>query len=277
MRWIIGDIHGMLRPLRNLVDTVLKHDPQARFIFAGDYVNRGPDAKGVIEYLMGMANAVFLRGNHDDIFDQILHGTCYADNATRGDRLAAFGWFMKYGLDSTLLSYGIDVGYLYKTVDDPTADKLQRIIDWVPQSHRDFIRNLPPAYEDEEIFVVHGKWDPDEPCTKPGIAERLAADPSLRHRLLWGRFTENELIRAKAWDRTGFFGHTPVSNYHASYRTPGAAVRGMVDRPNMIPLGGPRIVLLDTAAALGEDGRLTAFSVETHSYLQTDHFGKVLE
>ena len=277
MRWIIGDIHGMLRPLRTLIEAVRNKDTDPRFIFAGDYVNRGSDAKGVIELLLSLKNAFFIRGNHDDIFDQVLHNVCYAENATRGDRLAAFVWFMKYGLDSTLFSYGIDVSFLYKAVDDPTSEKLQRIVEWVPQNHRDFIRNLLPAYEDDDLFVVHGKWDPDEMTTKPGITARLEADPGLRHRLLWGRFTEDEINRTKAWGRTGFFGHTPVSNYNASYRTPGGLLRGNVDRPNMIPVTGKAIVLLDTAAALGEDGRLTAYCPDTKSYLQTDHFGALVK
>src|ERR1700712_5229298 len=112
MRWIVGDIHGMLHPLATLVAQVQRVDSAARFIFVGDYVNRGPDSKGVIDLLLTLDNAAFIRGNHDDIFDLVINGQCYADNATRGDRVAAFHWFMKYGLDNTLLSYGCDHGLL---------------------------------------------------------------------------------------------------------------------------------------------------------------------
>ena len=44
MRWVVGDIHGMLRPLRALVDAVTQRDAAARLLFVGDYVNRGPDS-----------------------------------------------------------------------------------------------------------------------------------------------------------------------------------------------------------------------------------------
>jgi hypothetical protein len=45
----------------------------------------------------------------------------------------------------------------------------------------------------------------------------------------------------------------------------------------MIPVVGPRIVLLDTACALGTFGRLTAYCVEAESILQVDHFGKMVQ
>src|SRR6266700_1770784 len=112
MRWIIGDVHGMLRPLVTLVNQVRKIDPQGRLIFVGDYVNRGPDARGVIDYLLELKDADFIRGNHDDIFDLVVNGQCYAENAAHDDRIAAFQWFMKYGLDNTLLSYDCDYALL---------------------------------------------------------------------------------------------------------------------------------------------------------------------
>ncbi len=86
MRWIIGDIHGMLRPLQGLLREVARRDPWAHLLFVGDYVNRGPDARGVIEQLVTLRNAHYLRGNHDDVFDLILHGTCYAPTRRRTTR-----------------------------------------------------------------------------------------------------------------------------------------------------------------------------------------------
>jgi len=279
MRWVIGDIHGMLRPLQTLLEAVRARDPAPRLIFAGDYVNRGPDARSVIDLLLSLPNAAFIRGNHDDIFDEILHGEYYADNATRGDRTAAFSWFMKYGMDRTFLSYGADFGYLQRLAVNPTIDGLDRLAAWVPASHRQFIRNLPPAYEEEDFFVVHGKWDPDEPDRKPGVSERLADHPHYRHRLLWGRFTDEEVDRPKAWERTGIFGHTPVSNYRAAHRPLAMAQMtqgndGARRGPLMVPVMGERMVLLDTAAALGTDGRLTAYCVDDETHLQADHFGR---
>src|SRR5438128_3922308 len=112
MRWIIGDIHGMLRPLEALVEAVEKADAKRQLLFVGDYVNRGPDSKGVIDLLLSLNGAKFVRGNHDDIFDQVLNGKSYAGNASNGDRMVAFQWFMEHGLDTTFTSYGVDYSIL---------------------------------------------------------------------------------------------------------------------------------------------------------------------
>ena len=271
MRWIIGDIHGMLRPLSTLLAEVQRFDAESQLIFVGDYINRGPQARGVIDYLLTLTNASFIRGNHDDIFDLVINGQSYAENDARGSRVDAFLWFMKYGLDSTMLSYDCDYAFLESLTDRCTAALLDQLAEVVPAAHRAFIRNLPAVYEAEEFFVVHGKWSPDELAEAPSVTARLEKQPSLRHGILWDRFSDEEIYRTKAWQRTGFFGHTPVSFYHAGQRgRRGAAA------PGMVPIVGQKMVLLDTAAALGQDGRLTAYCVEDGSYIQVDHFGKLL-
>ena len=269
MRWIIGDIHGMLRPLVTLVTQVRRVDPAAKLLFVGDYVNRGPNSHGVIQFLLGLSNAHFIRGNHDDIFDLVVNGQCYAENAAGQDRVAAFHWFMKYGLDSTLLSYGCDIDMLEQLNNECTGSDLDQLVHCVPPEHRQFIRNLPAAYEDSDLFIVHGKWDPDEPADDPGIAQRLEQQPKLRHRLLWGRFSEAEVARTKAWRRTGYFGHTPVSYYAPS---PATTASG----PHMVPVAGNKMVLVDTAAALGESGRLSALCPDNGALVQADHFGNLV-
>ena len=271
MRWIIGDIHGMLRPLITLVTEVRRHDPDSRLIFVGDYVNRGPDARGVIDFLLKLSNATFLRGNHDDIFDLVVNGECYADNAARGDRVSAFLWFMKYGLDSTLLSYECEFAFLDALTERCNAGLLDRLAQGIPASHLQFIRQLPAVYDDEDIFVAHGKWDPDELAESPNLTVRLERQPHRRHQLLWGRYTEDEIPRTKAWRRTGYFGHTPVSFYAASLRS-----QRQTAEPEMIPVIGQKMVLVDTAAALGEDGRLSVFCPDDGSFIQADHFGKLV-
>jgi len=272
MNWIIGDVHGMIRPLLTLLRAVETADALPRFIFAGDIVNRGADSREVVELLMSLPNAAFVRGNHDDIFDQVLNNQCYSDNATRGDRIAAFQWFMKYGLDRTLMSYGADIMYLQKLALDPTEDALQRLVDWVPPAHRQFMRQIPPVYETSDFFVVHGKWDPDDLSEDPPLAQRLQTNPRTRHRLLWGRYTDEEIGRLKAWRRTGYFGHTAVSFYSAAYQG-----KPFGRQPLMLPIMGNKMVLVDTAAALGVDGRLTAFCHESRQFVQAGHFGQLLD
>ena len=269
MRWIVGDIHGMLRCLQPLVERVNQLDAGAQFIFAGDYVNRGPQSKEVIDFLLDMTNARFIRGNHDDIFDMVINGTCYAEVATNNDRVAAFKWFMNFGLDETLLSYGVDPIDLNCLMDECSIADLDKLGMGIPQRHRDFIRNLPPIIEEDDIFVVHGKWDPDELAEAPSISAKIEKNSLLRHPLLWGRYETGQVGRLKAWRRTGFFGHTPVSHYESLMRS-----QQQTDRLQMLPIVGANMVLLDTAAALGLDGRLTAMCVETREFVQVDHFGR---
>ncbi len=67
MIWAIGDIHGCLRELESLIELI---DPTEndKFIFTGDYIDRGPDSKGVVDFLIDLSkrtNCIFLRGNHE--------------------------------------------------------------------------------------------------------------------------------------------------------------------------------------------------------------------
>jgi hypothetical protein len=96
----------------------------------------------------------------------------------------------------------------------------------------------------------------------------LDQEPQLRHRLLWGRYSDEEVEGAKGWRRTGYFGHTPVYAYAASQRT-GELL--------MLPIAGPKIVLVDTGGALNKSGRLTAFCAEERTFIQVDHHAKLIE
>jgi serine/threonine protein phosphatase 1 len=266
MRWIIGDVHGMHKPLEALLAAIQKADVSPRFIFVGDYVNRGPDSKKVVDLLLTLANATFLRGNHDDIFDELLNNHSYAANASNGDRLVACHWFMQHGLESTMTSYGVPPAEVRFLRENPSESRLFSALSLVPQSHRAFFLNLEPVVEEDDLFVAHGKWDSDDLAEAPSIAEKLQADPPRRQRLLWGRFDLQEILRLKAWRRTGYFGHTPVDAY------PELQLRGKM----YCPIVGNKIVLLDTAAALKSAGRLTGFCHEMRSFIQVDRMGKVV-
>jgi serine/threonine protein phosphatase 1 len=265
MRWVIGDIHGMFRPLGTLLNAIEKQDKKAELLFCGDYVNRGPDSKLVLELLISLRNARFVRGNHDDIFDLILHNECYAENAASGSPTKAFQWFIDYGLDTTFHSYGADWDWLHALAHKPTKQKIASLAESVPPEHRAFVRSLPPVIEFDDIFIAHGKWAIGQKTEAPNLETMLSGSKQLRQTLLWGRYEDAEVHAEKPWRRRGFFGHTPVFTYKITH-----------EEGRMIPVVGPRIVLLDTACALGTFGRLTAYCVEEESILQVDHFGKMV-
>jgi calcineurin-like phosphoesterase family protein len=70
--YAIGDIHGSLDKLRNLLARC-EHDAAGapmRLVFVGDYIDRGPDSRGVIEHVMALQerladSVVALMGNHE--------------------------------------------------------------------------------------------------------------------------------------------------------------------------------------------------------------------
>ena len=264
MRWIVGDIHGLLRPLRALLGAVRAADPAAQFLFVGDYVNRGPDAKGVLDLLTALPGARFVRGNHDDVLDLILNGRCYDPHPDAQDPVLAFTWFVRHGLRDTLHSYGVDDIDIDGVLRRPSLAGVIRLFEPVPLAHRAFLRNLPAVIEEDTFFVLHAQWNVDDPDQNPSIAEALVAETWLRHQVLWGRYGP-EVSRVKRWRRTGYFGHTPVENYPMSLRT-----------ADNVPIRGPGIVLLDTAAALSPRGRLSAVCADSGRLIQVDRVGEVV-
>lgn len=261
MRWIIGDIHGMYLPLVTLLEEIEKRDRQAELIFCGDYINRGPDSRRVMDLLLKLRNARFCRGNHDDAFDLLLSGTCFAPSAAVSGVVTTFEHFLKFGFDQTLHSYGLDDRQIEKARSAGTTAAIYGLLESIPKAHRDFFHTLPVVQSEPEFFVAHAKWDIAEAPGSPSFASQLAASPKLRHEVIWGRYVLDEIRADKHWQRPGFFGHTPVMTY------------GRMDP--IVPLSGPMITLLDTGAAVNLDGRLTAWCFEEKRYVQSDRDGEL--
>jgi len=257
MRWVIGDIHGMHRMLQALLDAVRQRDREARFYFVGDYVNRGPESKQVVDLLLTLENARFVRGNHDEIFDLVINGQCFEPHPDLFAPVQAFVTFLQFGLDTTLMSYDIDWAMIEQVGIKPNPQAMQKLLEPIPDSHRAFFRSLPVSIKENDLFIVHAKWDVDTPNTSEELAKVLR-QPAGRHQVVWARYQENEVRRNKPWTRPGFFGHTPVATYPARKRDPHE------------PLAGPKIVLLDTGAALTMQGRLTAVCADDRSFIQID-------
>lgn len=126
----VGDIHGCLERLEALLEKVEPTENDA-VVFLGDYINRGPDSKGVIDFLLDFKTrvpSVFLLGNHEKMFLD------YISNDSPS--------FLFNGGDKTLENYN--------------CPDLRHI----PQEHLAFFSELYPYYETDNFIFVHAGLRP---------------------------------------------------------------------------------------------------------------------
>lgn len=137
MAIIIGDIHGC----RLQLEALLKHlnpDTTQTIVTLGDYVDRGPDTKGVIDCLINLKKThklIHLKGNHD-VFMEDARVTKEAYDFWIQDDVAG---------QDTLDSYGGDIAN-------------------IPESHWEFLATSPLVHELENHICVHGGIDSSKPC-----------------------------------------------------------------------------------------------------------------
>ena len=197
MLYAIGDIHGERERLEELLASLPLHDDD-RLIFVGDYIDRGPDSRGVIELLAELAetrSCVFLLGNHESMFLDFLgwRGTAYFG----GDA------FLLNGGDRTLASYdyfrGLEAG-------GSTFH--------LPEVHESFFRSLDLYHREGDYLFVHA-----------GLGRERLLETDLDFALRYAR--AEELL----WDRTGMdlpnrfgvtivYGHTPTHDFKPRWNTP---------------------------------------------------------
>ena len=161
LSYAIGDIHGHLDLLIDLHTRIAQDQgsDNAPIIHIGDLVDRGPDSKGVIEFLRaGVAdgkNWVVLKGNHDRMFSGFLADIKHHDEGLRAD-LSYLHY--KIGGGATLASYGI------KSAADRRLKPVHaEAVAAVPQNHRDFLQTLPTSYYRGDAMFVHAGVRPEVP------------------------------------------------------------------------------------------------------------------
>ncbi len=157
----IGDIHGCLRALDGLLAMVRpQHDDL--LVTLGDYTDRGPDSRGVIERLLALGAAcrlICLRGNHDQMMLD-----------ARIDPVALDTW-LPFGGRQTLASYALGGG--------PGQ------LDDVPERHWQFLDSTRPFHEIDTHFFVHANAHYDIPLSEQSddmlYWEKLEKDYSAPH------------------------------------------------------------------------------------------------
>jgi serine/threonine protein phosphatase 1 len=141
--YAIADLHGRLDILEAALAAIDAHSSEpGTIVFTGDYVDRGPRSRQIIERLMAGPPAgwewICLKGNHEDMMYRCLTGS------------APLGWWLGNGGAQTLMSYGQKVGEMA----DPSV---------VPVGHLRWLLGLPLTHIDEHRIFVHAGVDPTRP------------------------------------------------------------------------------------------------------------------
>ncbi len=169
--YAIGDIHGCLNSLERLIEKV-NPSTEDTIIFLGDYIDRGPNSKGVVEFLIRFSsiykNSIFIKGNHEWMMTEF-----YKTRDPKDWELWEYN-----GARKTIESYGD--------------------IEKIPQSHIEFLQKT-------KFFHVEGRYIFVHAGVKPYVKLEDQKDEDL----LWIRdefiYSENPIK-----DYTVVFGHTPM-------------------------------------------------------------------
>ena len=169
----VGDIHGHARALTALVE-LLRITPEDTLVTLGDYVDRGPDTKGVLDHLIELQSRcqlITLMGNHEEMM------------LGAGEGRSDFEFWMKFGGDAALDSYGPG-----------------RVMTQVPRAHWEFLRRLPLYHETDGHFFVHANYAPNQPCSQQSSQVLLWLDLA-------------DLPGRHYSGKTGIVGHTPQNSH----------------------------------------------------------------
>lgn len=174
---VFGDLHGCAAELNVLLD-FLAPTAEDTIVFLGDYIDRGPDSKAVIDRLLRLevqaGRCVFLKGNHEDMF-----------LAFAGQRGRYGDAFLYNGGGTTLQSYGLE------------GRAGLELWNALPNDHRTFFQRLVLQYRVGDYLCVHAGLNPQRPW-----------DDQDEEDMLWIR---HDWIRAThSYGLTVLFGHTPM-------------------------------------------------------------------
>ncbi len=192
--YAIGDIHGQLSELHRVLDLIEKDGGRdAKVIFLGDYTDRGPDSRAVLELLIAgqseKRNWTFIKGNHDRMFCWFMQ-----DPPKHEDYLPVeLDWLHpRLGGDTTLASYGVKFSRITRLTKVHSSARSA-----VPKNHIEFLENLPLTFETDALFFAHA-----------GIRPGVPLEEQTEHDLLWIR--DEFHLDPSAHPKLIVHGHTPV-------------------------------------------------------------------
>jgi len=232
---VIGDIHGGLRALHQIMDRA-KVTTDDTLIFLGDYVDGWSQSPEVIDFLIDLSkkqNCIFIRGNHDELlFDWL---------SSNNENIDESMWF-KHGGEATVLAYN--------TVSETKKKR-----------HIEFLQSLQDYYLDEQnrLFIHAGFTNMN------GIDYEYFPKLFYWDRTLWetalaldSTISKGSYLypkRLKLYNEI-YIGHTPVSKIEQT-----------------IPIQKACIWNIDTGAAF--NGPLTILDIDTKEFWQSEPLNKL--
>lgn len=184
-RWVIADIHGCANTLKVLIEEKIKPSKSDKLYFLGDYIDRGPDSKEVIDYIWHLRKEGYqvkpLKGNHEDLLVNLY------DTEKKSIRPWSFllsdrnrkSWFTMGGME-TLKSFHVQ--------------SLRQI----PAEYIEWMKALDYYVILDDFILVHAglNFELDNPFIDTSS-------------MLWIR--EFEVIPEKTGNRKIIHGHVPIS------------------------------------------------------------------
>lgn len=171
----ISDIHGCANTFKALLQKI-EFSPSDKLYLLGDFIDRGPDSKGVFDYIFSLqeqGHQIYcLRGNHEAMLFRSTTG------------IAKSSVWRSNGGEETLQSFGAD-----------------SLLD-IPKRYRDFIAAMPYFLEVNEYLLVHAGFN------FSNAPEKILED---KESMLWVRHWYQNINKTWLGDRIIIHGHTPIS------------------------------------------------------------------
>jgi len=173
--FVVGDVHGCLEMLKRLIDKIDWNPSSDRLIFIGDYIDRGQDARGVVDFVLKLKEnsplVECLIGNHEQMFLDYLSG------------VNPHGFILNGGV-STLKSY-----------EDVRRSKDDALF---PSSHLDFFSSLLPMIELDQYYIVHAGFRPNIRIEDQDFVDMIW----IRDEFIYSDYDFGKVV---------IFGHTPLN------------------------------------------------------------------
>jgi serine/threonine protein phosphatase 1 len=182
--WAIGDVHGCFQSLRALIENKIIPSRGDEFIFLGDYIDRGPQSKQSIDYIIGLEDMGFevksILGNHEKSMIDAYHEDFNLKPSfwKKPKNLKKIQWY-SYGGNKTMESFG--------------TDDLKQI----PEHYIKWLEGLSYYFVTQDFVLVHAglNFENEDPFED-------------KHSMLWIRDFKPE--PEKIQNRKVIHGHIPV-------------------------------------------------------------------